>query len=345
MKKLVIVDDEAIVIQGLTAIIGKLGIDVTVVGSANNGVEGGQVIRQTRPDIVITDIRMPAMDGLSMIEAVHDEFPDISFVVISGYTDFAYAKRAITLGVMDYIDKPITIEKVSELFINIEKQEQRKVVATPDSHVKSQGDESVINALMLENASAFVERTDIFLQEAKSRCNSPAEYKEECYRFMCLIQGIYAGRKKHYDDSMLVSAEEIMRLESAEQAAEHVRANVHKIASQMEADQKGSSHHVISQLLQYINENYSRDIGLTELGEKVDMNATYLSILFKKEVGKSYVKYLTELRIQKAKKFLSEGKKVNEVATMVGFNNYRYFCDVFKKHVGKTPSEYRNGNY
>ncbi len=338
MRRAVIVDDEAIVMQGLTAIVKRLGLNVEIVGTAGNGVDGCRVIKECRPDLVITDIRMPALDGLSMIEEVQDELPDIKFIIISGYTDFVYAKRAITLGVYDYIDKPITIEKVKTLFEKIDREELRK----NHTEVKTYGDEPVINALMTENADEFAEQAEIFLQEARKKSSSDAEYKEECYRFMCLIQGIYAGKRKHYDDFMLVPCEKIMSLESADEAAEYVRQNVHRIASQMEADQKGSSHHVIRQLLQYINENYSRDIGLTELGELVDMNATYLSILFKKEVGKSYVKYLTELRIQKAQKFLAEGKKVNEVAKTVGFNNYRYFCDVFKKHVGKTPSEYKN---
>lgn len=337
MRKLVIIDDEAIVVQGITAIINRLNLEVEVVGWANNGLDGCQVVREQKPDVVITDIRMPGLDGLSMIEEVQEEFRDMQFVVISGYTDFVYAQRAIHLGVMDYIDKPITIEKVQEVFSKLEKQDIQKKIKGP----RMQGDESVINALMLEEADAFSEAAEDFLEKLEKDCSSLVEFKEECYRFLCLIQGIYAGRRKRYDESMLILYEQIIQLMSESEVKECVRQNVHRISSQMEADQKGANHHVISKLLWYINENYNRDIGLTELGEQVNMNAAYLSILFKEEVGKSYVKYLTDLRISKAKKFLSEGKKVNEVSTMVGFNNYRYFCDVFKKHVGMTPSEYR----
>lgn len=337
MKKLVIMDDESIVVQGISAIIARLNLGVEVVGSADNGIDGCQLIRDTKPDVVITDIQMPGMDGLSMIEEMHKEFPDIYFIVISGYTDFVYAQRAIRLGVMDYIDKPITIEKVQEVFTKIEKRDAGRHKEAPNI----QGDEMVINALMLGDTSAFVEYTEQFLKDLEGHCKSPAQYKEECYRFLCLIQGIYAGRRKHYDESLLIPCEQIMQLESMDEAKTYVRQSVHRIASQMEAEHKGANHHVISQLLQYINENYHRDIGLTELGEQVNMNAAYLSILFKEEMGTSYVKYLTDLRITKAKKLLAEGKKVNEVSTMVGFNNYRYFCDVFKKHTGMTPSEYR----
>lgn len=92
---------------------------------------------------------------------------------------------------------------------------------------------------------------------------------------------------------------------------------------------------------QYLDEHYNQDIGLSELADRVGMSTAYLSVLFKTEVGTSYVKYLTDLRIKKAKKLLQDGYKVHEVSELVGYNNYRYFCDIFKKHEGMTPNEYK----
>lgn len=337
-KRLVIIDDETIVVKGITALIARFDLDAEVVGSAGNGIDGCEVIREQAPDVVITDIQMPGMDGLTLIEQMHPEFPDAYFVVISGYRDFVYAQRAIRLDVMDYLEKPITKEKIQELLDKIDQKETRRQAET----LNMQGDDLVVNALMLDDSEAFVDAAQQYIAELENNCSSASEFKEECYRFLCLIQGIEAGRRRHYDESLLIPCEQIMLLETKDEAKSYVRQSVHKIASQMEADYKGANHHVISQLLQYINENYDRDIGLTELGELVNMSPTYLSLLFKEEMGKSYVKYMTDLRMTKAKKLLAEGKKVNEVSTMVGFNNYRYFCDVFKKNTGMTPSEYRN---
>ena len=73
----------------------------------------------------------------------------------------------------------------------------------------------------------------------------------------------------------------------------------------------------------------------------VKMTPGYLSILFKDEVGVTYVKYLTNVRMDHARELLREGYKVSQVSEMVGYSNYRYFCDVFKREVGKTPTEYR----
>ena len=75
----------------------------------------------TAPDLVITDIRIPGMDGLSMIEAAKEFCEDTVFVVISGYTEFEYARKALRLGVKGYIDKPISIDKLNDVLNFVEK--------------------------------------------------------------------------------------------------------------------------------------------------------------------------------------------------------------------------------
>ncbi|HJB28894.1 MAG TPA: response regulator, partial [Candidatus Blautia faecavium] len=114
MRKVVIVDDEYIVVKGIQAMIAREKMDFQVVGHALNGIDGLSLILEQKPDLVISDIRMPGMDGLSLIEAAREECPDTVFVVISGYQEFEYARKALSLGVKGYIDKPITISKVRD---------------------------------------------------------------------------------------------------------------------------------------------------------------------------------------------------------------------------------------
>ena len=126
MHRLVVIDDEYIVVEGIKAIIQREKLNCEVVGFAYDGIEALEVIRRERPDIVITDIRIPGLDGLSLIEEAKEFLPDTSFIVISGYTEFEYARRALTLGVKSYIDKPVTIEKVSEVISMIDTENERK---------------------------------------------------------------------------------------------------------------------------------------------------------------------------------------------------------------------------
>ena len=116
---------------------------------------------------------------------------------------------------------------------------------------------------------------------------------------------------------------------------------IRKMSEHLQGKKVGSNHRIIQKLLQFIDEKYADNIGLNELAMLVNMNPAYLSILFRNEVGVTYVKYLTDLRIKKAKELLDEGMKVTEVSEKVGYYNYRYFCEIFKKHQGITPNEYK----
>lgn len=86
-----------------------------MIGEAENGYEGLKMIRDLEPDIVITDIRMPKMDGLEMIEKVKTMGIECMFVILSGYADFEYARQGLRLGVKEYLLKPATISDVKEL--------------------------------------------------------------------------------------------------------------------------------------------------------------------------------------------------------------------------------------
>ena len=98
----------------------------------------------------------------------------------------------------------------------------------------------------------------------------------------------------------------------------------------------------IEQINSYIHANYMHDIGLTELSDMVSMNPAYLSVLFKDRNGISFIKYLTRVRLEKARELLAKGAKTAEAAEAVGYHDAHYFSEIFKKNTGMTPSEYKD---
>lgn len=97
----------------------------------------------------------------------------------------------------------------------------------------------------------------------------------------------------------------------------------------------------MSELTAYIQENYTQDISLDQLAEKYNISTSYLSKHIKNYLGKNYIDYITDLRIQKAKELLLERKKtIKEISSEVGYNSQTYFCKVFKRIVGINASEY-----
>lgn len=110
--KVVIVEDNPTTVLSLVKTIDWDMMKCEVAGTAGDGESGGVMIRQLKPDIVLTDIRMPVKSGLDMIADVREDVPDCRFVIITGYDEFQYASQAIKLGVFDYLLKPIDNEEV-----------------------------------------------------------------------------------------------------------------------------------------------------------------------------------------------------------------------------------------
>lgn len=108
MLKVFLVDDEKVIREGIRDKIPWEQYGFQFVGEAGDGEMALPLIRKTRPDVVITDIKMPFMDGLSLSKVLHEEFPKTRVIIISGYDDFEYARQAIKVGVDQYLLKPIT---------------------------------------------------------------------------------------------------------------------------------------------------------------------------------------------------------------------------------------------
>lgn len=99
---------------------------------------------------------------------------------------------------------------------------------------------------------------------------------------------------------------------------------------------------LIQEVMRYIRRNYNKELSLETLGEEFQMNGVYLGQMFKKEVGKTFLKYLTNCRIEEAKRLFEEGNmNISEVAEMVGYKTGQYFSQIFIKSVGVKPQEYR----
>lgn len=117
MIKALLVDDEEWIRLGIRNQINWGLIGIEIIGEASNGIIALEMMEQYNPQIVLSDIKMPMMDGIQLMEAVHLRYPDTIIIVISGYSDFEYARKAISFQVFDYILKPIEEEKLDDTLI------------------------------------------------------------------------------------------------------------------------------------------------------------------------------------------------------------------------------------
>ena len=149
MYSVVLVDDEALILKGLSTVIPWQEMGCEVVGTATNGRTGLDLIRKLKPDILFTDIRMPNMDGLTMLAALASEFPHMQTAVLTAYRDFDYARQAITLGVCRYLLKPSNLNELRDTVrVMVERLTRLSAAKTEPSEDASEAGNFIVNAAL-----------------------------------------------------------------------------------------------------------------------------------------------------------------------------------------------------
>lgn len=205
--KIIVVEDEFRSRNGIVNLLKKTKEEYEVVAVAEDGYEGMDLVRQLKPDVVITDIQMPKISGLEMIENLRNSGIGCRFVILSGYADFKYAQAGIKLGVVDYLLKPITYHNLAEVMERVEKdiameinKKKRTEKVIPDKKVE----ESAYSLLVTKMISAVETRYQekLSLDVFSEKYNVTPEYlsaifsKETGKAFVNYLRDIRIARAK-----------------------------------------------------------------------------------------------------------------------------------------------------
>ena len=143
----------------------------------------------------------------------------------------------------------------------------------------------------------FYRCTKDTLKEMEELYSENLEFRREVYKYLCVLCDIFLENRTEIARESLVSFHEMEKKSGREEIHAYAASIISDIGKHIEADKTGSRHGTVLGLLTYIEQHYNEDIGLNELAEMAQMSTAYLSVLFKSEVGMSYVKYLTNLRL------------------------------------------------
>ncbi len=356
--KVYIVDDENIVRDGLLEYVPWADYNMDVVGTAENGEIAYKYLLSHEVDLVISDISMPQLDGLEMVEKLKGVGKKPVVILISGYSDFEYAQRAIKTNlVLEYILKPINFEEldkvlaiakenISKLIKNefpiLENNEWKKIASDEKSGfiAKQLKIIDLIKFCKKEQAQKLFHDTWRYMVENHYSNNMIERYCIEC--IMGIIELVLEQR-----NSRDVLLEDPIGYIRSRHSLKDVKLYVNKmietscrVMSRRENEKMSSIVHVA---LDYINENYAdHNQSLNLLAEKLQVSSNYLCLKFKEETGINYTKYLNSLRVKHAKQLLKDVTlKVYMVSDRVGFEDTRYFSRIFRLHTGYTPTEYQ----
>lgn len=185
MYKVVIVDDEPIIVEGLTRSIPWEKWDCKVVATGYSGMEGIKLVEKENPDILFSDIRMPRLDGLSMIAAVKSQHPRMEITILTGFSDFEYAREAIRIGVTRFLVKPSKMDELEEAVATMVKN--LKAGETKEPEKDSAETVSVSDAG--EGVNAGIEESE---ESAASSfiVNNALKYMEENYKEKLKLQDV-----------------------------------------------------------------------------------------------------------------------------------------------------------
>lgn len=173
MYRVILIDDEEIIVHGLQTVVNWQAFNCTVVATAYDAASGAIAIRTHRPDILFTDIRLPDKDGLTMLAGLRSEFPNMLVTVLTGYTDFEYAQRAIRLGVSRLLVKPSRMDEIQEaLKFMTGKLEENDVPRAQ----RTEPD------LLSQNANSFIVRQAMaYMEENYNQKITLQDVAEQCY--------------------------------------------------------------------------------------------------------------------------------------------------------------------
>lgn len=468
MYKILLVDDESWVIESLKDFVEWEQYGFEVIGQASNGFDALDFIRDHRPDVVFTDIRMPEMSGLELIQRGKSLSLPVHYVVISGYAEFAYAQKAMSHGAVAYCLKPYDETEMIGVLVKLKKMLAQQSSSSdsyliqlledqaPDFQVKledalkqngihawqAQGLVAVVTLGAAEPSGMPQGVIKLRLGKSKTAFLMPRVKMEEhklkwltampqgvdgigisdaihelgqvgqaieqadvlAYQtFIATRSGVFFPQTKD-DRSLNVAVKELgdairdkdseavkaaferlkvmfeegslsiehafqvynmtvsflfnlgkseSMLYSFDQLTQHfdhiyemlerLNAMTIEYLKHANAAPLESKNQTVNSILDYVRQHFRKDISLQELSEKFHMNPSYISQLFKKEVGENFTSYLSGLRIAYSCELLdSSDSPINEIAEQAGYQDYFYFTRTFKKATGQTPTQYRN---
>lgn len=177
--RIVVVEDELRTRTGIINCITRMGQNHQVVGSAGDGIEGLRVIQETKPDLILADVRMPLLGGLEMLQRLRELGITTMSVVLSGYAEFKFAKKAIHLGVQEYLLKPITVEDLRLTLEKVKATMPRTPTAESDGRDMDGGAEAGPYSAIVVRSIRFINEhyaEDISLEDIAGRLHVSSSY-------------------------------------------------------------------------------------------------------------------------------------------------------------------------
>lgn len=365
MFRVLLVDDEVLALAALTHAFPWQEYGFTQILTTTSSQEALSILQRTHVDAAFVDIRMPQLSGIELMAMAETVSPDTAFLIVSGYSDFSYAQAAIRHNALDYCLKPVQPEEAGPILARLRTHIlQTRMAKDPAFLRQLLSDTDACETLLSRVLSTPESRSgltllDLFSPSLPTLLNQISSLSSVEIFFPdtdhALLLLPHPAMAEALDDFLEAHKEEgHFIVDTLPPSAATFQNELRRIRIERQ-NQTGECTGIVrlspvsagmtdclAGLLSYVEKHYAEDLSLQTLARYFNINYTYLSQQFKKSMQMSFSEYLTSVRLQEACRLLGETQmRVVSIAEHVGYNDYHYFSNVFKKQFSMTPLKYR----
>ena len=337
MYKLLLVDDEPIIREGLERMIDWEKLDLKLTASCENAVAALDSMTDDMPDILLTDIRLPGMTGLELVQRAVTLHPLLQSVVLSGYDTFQYAQQALRYGVIEYLLKPCAKQELEDALLRachaIDRQRKKVLYLYDERRRRVRALVEAFDHLRAGGLEAAALKKQV--GELVKTVEDPSLLQET---LIALVTDRMGSGQTEWGMNVITDA-----MRDRESLEELITRSLLRLRKEGAA---ARSNDFVQQMLAYMDAHYADEsLTLQYIADNVVyMNADYIGREFTRAVGQKFSSYLLSVRMEHAKALMRADPSLHsyEIAEKVGLGeNPHYFSQLFRKYTGETPKNYR----
>lgn len=360
MYDVLIIDDEPWSREVVKALGEWNRLALRVAGEAEDGRSGVRRIEELQPQIVVTDMRMPGLDGVELLQTLKERFPSLKIIVMSGYDDYMYLREAIHSRAVDYLLKPLDPEQLNaalEKCVRELEREQRSVEALWKQPLVFE-DAAVLDEYLACRQLVFGFLLELDAEGVQSSLDKLAAILEQSpavpldgtalvklgQDFLLLLEQFAAEHELDLHEMMGERRRERAAASGWASAGELIVDIGHLYRDAIAAARAKRRQSVLDleEVKAHIDRHYQEPISLDALARRFFVSREHLSRTFKAHVGEGLTEYIVRKRMEKARELIAEREMpIKRVAELVGYADLSYFYRVFKKHFGFPPGDLR----
>ncbi len=331
--KVMIVDDEPPIGDMVEIMVNRIP-GYSVVAKSFNGKEALQVYKEKFPDILICDIKMPCKSGLELVEELNKEVGDIEVIIMSGFCDFEYARKAIQLNVVEYLLKPVNDKELglalAKVSHRILEEERKESLVFGSEAYKSAESESELKREILYVLSQIDKRN---FKQIQQTCKTIfSKFENEAVTIYTLTEVLeYIGTLFNFRIQELLA--------NCSNYTELFDRTILAIKKSLPEKATLTASEIVDLLEDQIRKNYTSNISGKQIFKQYGYNEVYLMNIFKQQKGMTPKQLLQKIRIEKAMEIIREDPSimVKTVSEMLGYPDQLGFSKIFKKYTGISP--------